>query len=1195
MPGAEPLFEQVFTSRLYVLRSTSADAGWSAFLLVPPPAPPDTTISIPESFNTYNGHYLFADAAPPLATQEQADAFVANVLNYIARFGVNAQVCLWIPDPVGLNFGPHDPTSWGFAFSAGLNAVTLQSDFNHHLGSNVTLTVERSVVLALDGDGLRLSASPGQTQLAFTTSPTNGHGPVISPQVGRIPFTGAYRGAILVGGSIAPTLTLRFFSAGLRYAYAAAGGNPQQIFPVARYDSAPAVPLPFVASVDPIDTFNTGPLANPNQGVLRTQFSLVPGASATVVVPSWLRTQAGKPVGLVPVGSLDASGGPAPNAGGLVFGPRTDGGIGDPLYLTYAGDFGLAVDDEIGTTAAPRDALLCGLSGTETLTFRPYAATGQNDVLRFVANRPSYAPVFPFPAASLEAADNGKLVDRLDTTTTTSWATIVPGDAGPITYSAQPEGSPLFAPGDDQPVPSIPVLGSYPPQTAFSAVVPLVPYAGLAAAPTPGFPASVVVPFESEIVAAQRKIEIAPRQIRTLAARERALAAGASVPAPTSTSAMTPQGLLAELVGSRTDAHYASVTLARSAGGTTPDMAFYTCDAELQSALQTNQLFLVAVDPTHLGPEPTTMPPPGQAFANAVTIEDWTMRVRVGQGVSASDYRNVFIMKFCQGTLLERVMNPRKWTAPRDFSLATHGVSEEIALSGLAQWLQDYCNQAMTLAATGNTFYTNFARIVQDPDWQGILALRVDLDVASLPEQLRGLAAGIDLTQFLAHHFGIAISRVAVEGKQLSLAGPSSMFGLIDYAVPAYRAALAANINPNNPIALQVNGPYGFTVLQLAALFENSTLVDFRSHVQLTMNRFFESRVTGNYSVAGSFPINAVVLDGTYQRQATASVYVFEQRRRIVLTLDSNVLQAVAITRAQFNAQSAPTGDGTTLRSRFLLNGALDFVVLGSTGKGAEDVLSFGSPPATPRKELGAGLAFSGLAIELSSPAATPNAVTYAFDAQNLAFDLATSTPARAHSLFATFGLQLRNFIQASPDKRPPDYGFLTVRAADLALKTLDQPWFGIVYKLTMGTPGALVSQAGFDSAFLIAWSPASLAREPNAAVFLGLQLPGAAPGAKLISLQGVLKITVGGIDLLYDTSVGSTTMGYNLRLNNIGLTFLGLLKLPPSATINFFLFGDPTGGGSLGWYAAYVEDPKPTTQLLVPLETVTSAMEDVR
>ena len=43
-----------------------------------------------------------------------------------------------------------------------------------------------------------------------------------------------------------------------------------------------------------------------------------------------------------------------------------------------------------------------------------------------------------------------------------------------------------------------------------------------------------------------------------------------------------------------------------------------------------------------------------------------------------------------------------------------------------------------------------------------------------------------------------------------------------------------------------------------------------------------------------------------------------------------------------------------------------------------------------------------------------------------------------------------------------------------------------------------------------------------------------------------------------------------------IGIKIFGIVKLPPSANIQFFLFGDPNNSGSLGWYAAYVADDNP-------------------
>jgi hypothetical protein len=88
------------------------------------------------------------------------------------------------------------------------------------------------------------------------------------------------------------------------------------------------------------------------------------------------------------------------------------------------------------------------------------------------------------------------------------------------------------------------------------------------------------------------------------------------------------------------------------------------------------------------------------------------------------------------------------------------------------------------------------------------------------------------------------------------------------------------------------------------------------------------------------------------------------------------------------------------------------------------------------------------------------------------------------------------------------------------------------------------------------------------------LSLPGAAPGAKLISLQGVFKVSVDSIVLSRQQVPGSDqdpSYYYCLRLNDIGLKILGIVKLPSDSSINFFLFGDPGGTGSLGWYAAYI------------------------
>jgi hypothetical protein len=97
------------------------------------------------------------------------------------------------------------------------------------------------------------------------------------------------------------------------------------------------------------------------------------------------------------------------------------------------------------------------------------------------------------------------------------------------------------------------------------------------------------------------------------------------------------------------------------------------------------------------------------------------------------------------------------------------------------------------------------------------------------------------------------------------------------------------------------------------------------------------------------------------------------------------------------------------------------------------------------------------------------------------------------------------------------------------------------------------------------------------------MSLPGAAPGASLFSIQGVIKVAVGAISILRQQvpkAPGRTSdddkQFYCLRIDDIAIKIFSIVKLPPSANIQFFLFGDPDNTGSLGWYAAYVADDNP-------------------
>src|SRR5208282_5359053 len=268
----------------------------------------------------------------------------------------------------------------------------------------------------------------------------------------------------------------------------------------------------------------------------------------------------------------------------------------------------------------------------------------------------------------------------------------------------------------------------------------------------------------------------------------------------------TPQGLLAQIETHQGVTVYDAVVLAQSndSGQVGSQLAFYDLNAELQGLFQTSQLFAVIVDPTNLG---------NFSQSNSVDIAGWTMGANIGQASGSSNVSNVMILKFCVGTLLDLVAKPSAWVDPADFSKP----DPSIGVAVLSQALQSYIAAAIDNAKT-NQLYTNFATFATNPDWQGIVVLGADLSVEDLPEQLAGLAAGIDFSTFRAHHFGVTVSPVTY-GATLTIPGSSSMFGLIDYQLPAYASNVANGASPVQPLALPGSGPYGFTVLQLQALF----------------------------------------------------------------------------------------------------------------------------------------------------------------------------------------------------------------------------------------------------------------------------------------------------------------------------------------------------------------------------------------
>ena len=1198
MAESAPVFVQVLSSILFIIPSGQGDAAsFCGYLLGSGDSPPDQPITIDQALNNFSGHFLFALKSPKISTDDDVKLFIQNVQNYIQNnYGGTARVCMWMPNPDSL-----DPANFQrYDFSFGISGIGttnfVQSNLNSTLSSQVTFSVQQGAVLKTNSNGLTI-ASPGSNQyISLLTGSGTQFSPTIAPNQVTIPFNGAYKGCCLFSGQITPNLTLNFFNTGFQYAHANNGNGSSadsiQNYPLLLTDQTQPA-FNFNAALDMLDPLNqNSTTVDLAAGQLRTLFA----PTGNPQFPSWLRTATNRSISLVPIGSGDVSSGPAPNSGAFAFEQiqQPTGGNLPKLYLTPTGNFALAVDGVplSGAGAGAVNNLLCGIFGTESVSFRSYSTDVKFDYLNFTPHQNAYAPNFPFAAASLDNFSNNADQPRLNNTYQTAWANMINSDQADVFYQAQPEASPLYnAPPSAAADNGITILSAFDPKIKLPSAdlnFPFVPYTGFSQNPPTGFDPSDLQIFESQIIAATRKQEISEKTTHLISAMKQTrmakmAEAGFSAEDDDSILTTTPQGLLAKVTTGNAGTDYIKVTLGISAdsGNFSPNTAFNYVQAELQHLLQTNQLFSVAVNPKFFGTLLNGKTPTGTdpSFENTATIAGWTFTADIGSGATSTDYRNVMIFKFSDGTVEDWVTNPNKWVDTTNFSIPKNAGDSNIALIGLSTWLQNFIASAKEQAKT-NTLYQNFVdNIVTNKNWNGILVLRADVDTSGFPDQIKGLAAGIDASTFEAHHFGITVSRVTVTGTDIQMQVPSSMFGLIDYQNPLFRQNQATGANPDTPLPVPVSGDYGFTVLQLQALFKNSALVDFRSRIQLDVKRLFGSTIRQTFGQNGQTPVSAVVLKGSYQTQGKTSTYVFQQDNPTFFTLNSNILQAVTFEHVQFNTLTSNSGgDQASIQSRFLIWGMFDFALLTANDKSDFDILSFGSPAGTIPAKLGTGLSFSNLQINLQSPVATPNSITYTFEPHGLAFDLAGSTlrlkdDLPDENLFSDLALQLDGFIASTDEKRPSDFGFLPVQQ-QIPLTGISGEWYGVVYKVTMGTPGALVSGAGFESRILLAWSPQTDISSANYSVFTGLQLPGAAPGAKLLSIQGILKLSIDSIMLTHDPVQGTPTeKAFNLRLNNVGLKFLGIVKLPPGATINFFLFGAPKGKGSLGWYAAYIQD----------------------
>ncbi len=1132
---ADLLFQHVSDSFYIPSDNTVADAR-CGFLLATDQSDPPPSIPLSATLGMA-GFFVFVPALP------QGDA--------LTGFIANARAYLTDPSRQGVRFGWFaTPTATGPDFT-GITMALQEEGGRYETAEATFLPVTASIQLRINGgdtvtvDGGSLLLTPASTPDALYVTPSGQEQQILSiltplalPLIGSGAANGAFAYQVQVGGE-----WLGYLDIGLRLFYQDPDWGTTISYRYPLIDES-ADPLTLHVTMDPLAAGEAD----------RTNLAFLPDtadAPATeIAIPTYYRTTLGHPVNLTPTGS----------GARLVFATRSD--TPDDMYLVPAGEF--IASAPTAPKAATEDGLprlMCGLSGVEYLIMPTDA--GGAPATRLVFQPGGHAFIQGFTPGQ---SDPGSM--SLTGDMTTSWAYAYrPTESAadqPVTYAAQPHGSVLHKPGaqltgfdPSQPadivkaalgymeVPSFylpapgPALGD-----GLPGCFPMLPY-GRIQGDESALAASVLL--EGQLLSPVRKGAI--NQIKPAAPPTRSAALLQDDPKV----GATPQGLLATYNGD-----YTTLTQVLLAQTDPPDahsepsqlyLQNIPRDSALWMALQSNQLFLVITDPSQLADH----------LGGVIDIQGWEFHL--DPSLWRSD--TVLIFKFFKDKALKDLAAAGDlWTMASTFSPDLKQAQQRIQQS-ICYAINKCCGNQPDQDCSGDCLQTgscpgagdfeNFLfNVVLNPQWNGILALNVKVPPTDLPDQLKSLAAGLQLDQFFAHHVGINASPVKYDPATSSLTPQrSSVFGLIYYEDPALLADVAI--------------PYNFKVLTLKVLFQNSGIASFASQIDLLVNTLFGQKVTLQGGTG-----NNILFDGVYQEHDQIPSYVFLTQASSTFTVNTvQVLESVTFSRGEFVTQ-ATEADSDTVQSQFKFWGAMGFKEL------PFDAFSFGSGPS------GAGLAFANLAVLMATtlaedPDQEPTK-SFTFDPSHLIFDIATSS-ARTGSLYARFPLKLVGFTGSGISPVPSERGFMSI-SSPLTQGQLSTPWYGLEFELQLGSMGGLAEKAEFVATVVMAWSPTSGA---DYNIWLGLKLPGSSGGSREISLQGIFAIKMQNILFLSATTNGVTS--YVLRLQSITFNFLSI-SLPPNARIDFLLFGDPQGtdNKNLGWYAVYDQGVKPKPKKPTPI-----------
>ncbi len=1188
--SAVPVFNQV-NSSVYVL-STLTDTGlsdyWAGYF-TGPSGGLGASASTTTVWENIGGFYLFLDKKPADWTK-----FAADLAALRPNLGPPDIVrCVWISN------ADQSFLQWQLTTALANPAGT---------GANISWQLLRSVTFNLGAYQLSLAGPGALTYITDQNGGGigfSGGGSFAGPEGGytfaftQISFSGTALGAFNGTMNIAapPDQTQAdlwtALNIGLQYAAAPVPISSNGSF-LEESDTDPSLAFATATKILFMPVFtrqtmtlNLGMLFDPLVPLVasRTSFSLFPpGPGTPPTLESFLRTTRGYTITLTPL----AANGAIPEAR-FVFGycpvQEDQPEDGYRYHLSPDGAFQLTVVPPQNIVAATTvsNELLLGLSGLE------YASLdGADYMIVFEGNKPAFIPYVPptDPAAP-------EISEALTGDATTSHVTVMSLNTQTVNpvYYAQPREAPIFS-GRDHRTDSI---LDFNPMPAFTlaynvqqrpAVFPVGIYTGLTSADVTlanEMENASLAPYRNYCIGKAYGVTATPPSATHFPVPQR------RVRNSNDPLGVTPQGLVAELTPDYKN--FDGLIMGNMPGTNYPKIDFTAVEGMFKQSLQNNQLFFVAtnadvlmsgtsvryqltdkdkpylaamgvpqniIDAVYLAVSTAIQPFDTEGlFVSCigtaagtylssflkvagilkVEMDGWTFQLSPRSWRTDGETPTIMIAKFCNRSLMDLANDSSSWYWPE---VAT----PQNGLFGQTQTILLKIFNAAAAPDASKPLRIFYDTVLSDVNWNGFLFLNAPVDISEMPNDLKFLTAGIDLTKFYAHHIGFSQTPFSVQNGNPQLE-QTAAFGLIDYEdkMDLYREETI---------------PLAFKTMRLSVRFANAALVDFSAEVELMLNRLLGSSLTKQIAARG----NNLIIDGSYQRVGGAPCYAFTLIDQNIFTANDTVLTEIEVLSVQLVNGGNP--GSVEVLTTFILMGNLRFMRIEEF-----DLFSFGPGEG----EADSYLRYNGLSIDMSFSLAAPTQQTFIVLEANTNFDLSSSVQ-RTSSLINNFPLTIGGLVscpdlsaddQKPSGQTPEDLGYTSI-AAPLEQTPMVPGWYGLVFTLDLGTFGALTGSVSFKISILAAWMKG--ASQGDTPTYVGLKLPGISTIGGSFPLQGVLKL--GFRNFQFETyTTAQNQLAYLLRLRRFALSVL-VWSFPPG-NADIVLFGQPGNPkGSLGWYAAY-------------------------